>query len=110
MTRETPGRRELTLDEYDVGVRSRDIAVLPRALTLIESNLARHQRQAEALITRLLPFTGQAMRVGITGAPGVGKSTFIEAVGLHLVRGGPPRGGARRRSLQRHQRRQYPRR
>ncbi len=85
MTRDNPHRRELTLEEYDFGVRARDIAVLPRALTLVESNLSRHQRQAEALITRLLPFTGQAMRVGITGAPGVGKSTFIEAVGLHLV-------------------------
>ena len=43
---------------------------------------------AEELLTRLLPFTGTAIRVGITGAPGVGKSTFIEALGLHLVRGG----------------------
>lgn len=88
MTRDIPRRRELTLDEYYDGVRARDITVLPRALTLIESNHQRHQLQAEALLTRLLPHTGQAIRVGITGVPGVGKSTFIEAVGLHLVREG----------------------
>src|SRR5262249_19341160 len=48
----------------------------------------RHQPLAEALLTRLLPHTGRAVRVGITGVPGVGKSTFIEALGLHLVRRG----------------------
>jgi len=88
MTSDIPRRRELTLDEYYAGVRNRDVAVLARAVTLIESNNADHQLQAEALLTRLLPHTGQAVRVGITGAPGVGKSTFIEAVGLHLVRNG----------------------
>jgi LAO/AO transport system kinase len=88
MTDNTPRRRELTLDEYYAGVRACDITILPRALTLIESNHAAHRRQAEALLTKLLPYTGQAIRVGITGAPGVGKSTFIEALGLHLVRMG----------------------
>jgi LAO/AO transport system kinase len=83
-----PRRRELTLDEYGAGVRAGDVAVLARALTLIESNSPRHQPVAEALLTRLLPHTGAALRVGITGVPGVGKSTFIEALGLHLVRRG----------------------
>src|SRR5262249_40045333 len=80
--------RELTLDDYDAGVRAGNLAVLARALTLIESSSPRHQPLAEALLTRLLPHTGQAIRVGITGVPGVGKSTFIEALGLHLVRRG----------------------
>lgn len=88
MTRDIPRRRDLTLDEFCAGVRECDITILPRALTLIESNNPVHQQQAELLLTRLLPHTGHAIRVGITGAPGVGKSTFIEAVGLQLVRAG----------------------
>jgi len=88
MTHDIPRRRQLTLDEYYEGVRNCDITVFPRALTLIESNNAAHQLQAEALLTRLLPHTGKAIRVGITGAPGVGKSTFIEALGLHLTKTG----------------------
>ncbi|HKB41740.1 MAG TPA: methylmalonyl Co-A mutase-associated GTPase MeaB [Gemmataceae bacterium] len=81
-----PRRRELTVDAYFAGVRAGDVAILARALTLIESSSPRHQPLAEELLTRLLPHTGQSVRVGITGAPGVGKSTFIEALGLHLVR------------------------
>jgi LAO/AO transport system kinase len=83
-----PRRRELTPDEYFAGVRGGDVAVLARALTLIESSSPRHQPTAEALLTRLLPHTGAAVRVGITGVPGVGKSTFIDALGLLLVRRG----------------------
>lgn len=85
MKRDIPRRRELTVDDYYAGVLARDIAVLPRALTLIESNNPQHELLAEELLTRLLPKTGQSIRAGITGAPGVGKSTFIEAVGMHLV-------------------------
>jgi LAO/AO transport system kinase len=69
-------------------VRAGDVAVLARALTLIESSSPRHQPLAEDLLTRLLPHTGRSIRVGITGAPGVGKSTYIEALGLHLVHRG----------------------
>ncbi|MCA9119429.1 MAG: methylmalonyl Co-A mutase-associated GTPase MeaB [Planctomycetales bacterium] len=88
MMRNLPRRRELTVEEFCAGVRACDITILPRALTLIESNNPIHQRQAETLLTKLLPYTGQAIRVGITGTPGAGKSTFIEAVGMHLVRKG----------------------
>ncbi len=78
-------RRELTVDEYCAGVRAGNVAVLARTLTLIESSSARHQELAEAVLTQLLPFTGRSIRVGITGSPGVGKSTFIDALGLLLV-------------------------
>jgi LAO/AO transport system kinase len=84
----SPKRRELTVGDYVAGVRAGDVAVLARALTLIESSNPRHHQTAEGLLTRLLPYTGQSVRAGITGAPGAGKSTFIEALGLHLVRGG----------------------
>lgn len=81
-----PRRRELTVDEYFQGVRQGRLAVLARALTLVESSSPRHQALAEELLTRLLPYTGQALRLGITGTPGAGKSTFIEALGMHLIR------------------------
>ncbi|MBV9330259.1 MAG: methylmalonyl Co-A mutase-associated GTPase MeaB [Alphaproteobacteria bacterium] len=57
---------------------------LARAITLIESTRPRDEREAEALLTRLLPKTGTSIRIGITGPPGVGKSTFIEALGTRL--------------------------
>ena len=58
---------------------------LARAITLIESRRADHRRRAEALLERLLPHSGESVRLGITGVPGVGKSTFIERLGLHLI-------------------------
>ncbi|MCA9100081.1 MAG: methylmalonyl Co-A mutase-associated GTPase MeaB [Pirellulales bacterium] len=88
MKRKSGRRPALSLDDYYVGVRARDMAIFPRALTLIESNHPDHQQLAEALLTRVLPDTGQAIRIGITGPPGVGKSTTIESLGLHLVRNG----------------------
>ncbi len=66
-------------------VASGDRRALARAITLIESTRADHRAQAEALVGRLLPRAGGAVRIGISGAPGVGKSTFIEAFGLYLV-------------------------
>jgi LAO/AO transport system kinase len=62
-----------------------DRRALARAITLVESTREDDRRQSEALLERLLPSTGGAMRIGISGAPGVGKSTFIEAFGLYLV-------------------------
>ena len=58
---------------------------LAKAITLLESTRADHRVQADALLDELLPHTGRALRVGLSGVPGVGKSTFIEALGLHLV-------------------------
>jgi len=63
-------------------------AALAKAITLVESRRADHQAEARALLTALMPHTGKADRVGITGVPGVGKSTTIEALGLHLTRQG----------------------
>jgi LAO/AO transport system kinase len=62
-----------------------DRRALARAITLIESRRPDHQEQAERLLARLLPQTGQAIRLGISGTPGAGKSTFIEAFGRHLI-------------------------
>lgn len=66
----------------DAAVQRRAIA---KAITLLESTRADHRAQADALLTALLPHTGQAFRLGISGVPGVGKSTFIEVLGLHLI-------------------------
>lgn len=66
-------------------VRSGDRRALARAITLIESTRADHRTTAEALLAALLPHTGNSVRLGISGVPGVGKSTFIEAFGLHVI-------------------------
>ena len=70
------------------GVVSGERRALGRAITLIESRKPEHQQQADELLSRLLPRSGKAIRLGITGPPGAGKSTFIEAFGLHLVAAG----------------------
>ncbi|MDO8980200.1 MAG: methylmalonyl Co-A mutase-associated GTPase MeaB [Afipia sp.] len=66
-------------------IRSGDRAALARAITLIESRRADHQAHARELVQALLPLTGKAVRVGITGSPGVGKSTTIDALGMALI-------------------------
>jgi LAO/AO transport system kinase len=62
-----------------------DRRALARAITLVESTRGDHREEAEALLAEVLPHTGAAIRIGISGAPGAGKSTFIEALGLHVV-------------------------
>ena len=66
-------------------IRDGDRATLARAITLIESKRADHRKSAQRLVQDLLPHTGKAIRVGITGAPGVGKSTTIDTLGTHLT-------------------------
>jgi LAO/AO transport system kinase len=78
-------RPDLSLDAFVGGVRRGDRAVLSRAITLIESRKPGHRQLAETLLQTLLPFAGNADRIGITGVPGVGKSTFIEALGTRLT-------------------------
>ncbi len=73
---------------YIDGVRSGDRRMLAKTITLIESRLPVHQDLTQAVVEGLLPYTGESIRLGITGVPGVGKSTFIESLGLHLVNQG----------------------
>jgi LAO/AO transport system kinase len=70
------------------GVLSSDRAAVARAITLVESRRADHREQAQQLLVELLPHTGKAQRVGITGLPGVGKSTFIDTLGVNLIADG----------------------
>jgi LAO/AO transport system kinase len=67
------------------GVRRADRRILAKAITLAESTRADHQALAREVMAALLPHTGNALRMGITGVPGVGKSTLIEALGMHLI-------------------------
>ncbi len=81
--------RRLSLDGYADGVRAGDRTILAQAITLIESRTRRRRRFGRgAAEGRLLPATGSATRVGITGVPGVGKSTFIDELGMRLVAAG----------------------
>lgn len=81
-------RRALTVEEYVAGVLASDRGMLARAITLIESSSPLHEVQAQQVLQKLLGHTGKARRVGITGVPGVGKSTFIESFGCYLVEQG----------------------
>lgn len=79
-------RPERSLDEYVRGIISGNRVVLSQAITLVESNLPKHQELAQQIIEKCLPHAGHSIRVGITGTPGVGKSTFVEAFGLHIIK------------------------
>ena len=77
--------KQITPDDYIAGVLSGDLALLARAITLVESRHPRHRETADAVLNALLSHAGKAIRVGITGVPGVGKSSFIEALGRQLT-------------------------
>jgi LAO/AO transport system kinase len=77
-----------TVDALAKAVRDGDRAALPRAITLLESTRDDHRGQAQHLLLELTPDSGNAHRVGITGVPGVGKSTAIDALGMHLIEQG----------------------
>lgn len=78
----------LHIDEYKNGILGGDRVILAKAITLIESALPEDQQIAGEVLDAVMPETGNSLRVGITGAPGVGKSTFIEAFGIMLVESG----------------------
>lgn len=79
---------EPTIDQYVDGVLSNNRTLLAKTITLIESNSQKHFDTANEIIKNLLPHSGNSIRVGISGVPGAGKSTFIEALGLHLISSG----------------------
>ena len=86
--KKVPLRKKLTVEEYIDGVAKGDRVVLSKAITLIESNAPRDFEKAQRVLQGLLPRTGGALRIGITGVPGAGKSTFIEAFGQLLCNQG----------------------
>lgn len=77
-------RKKLTVDDYVQGVLSGDRTILGRAITLVESNSPAHHEQAQEMLKKLMPHTSNSIRIGVSGLPGAGKSTFIEAFGNYL--------------------------
>jgi LAO/AO transport system kinase len=73
--------RKLSVSDYIQGIREGNISLLSQAITLVESNKPEHQKVAQEIIVNCLPYAGNSIRVGITGVPGAGKSTFIESLG-----------------------------
>lgn len=86
--RRVPLRKKMSVEEYVEGVKKGDRMILAKAITLIESNASRDFDKAQRVLQALLPRTGHSLRIGITGVPGAGKSTFIEAFGQLLCRQG----------------------
>jgi LAO/AO transport system kinase len=87
-SRSEPARSAPDLKALMRGIRAGERAVVARAITLIESKRSDHQKAARELVQNLLPDTGKGVRVGITGMPGVGKSTTIDALGTYLTEQG----------------------
>jgi len=75
----------MKIQDYIDGVLAKNRRIVAKTITLIESSLPAHQEMAKAIVDALLPYAGKAVRIGITGVPGVGKSTYIESFGLQLV-------------------------
>ena len=81
-------KRQLSIADYVDGILHGNITILGQAVTLVESNLPEDQAIAQKVIEQCLPYSGNSIRLGITGVPGAGKSTFIEALGTELCRQG----------------------
>ncbi|MHC1702428.1 MAG: methylmalonyl Co-A mutase-associated GTPase MeaB [Tenuifilaceae bacterium] len=81
-------RKLLSIDEYVDGILKHKITILSQAITLIESSLPTHHQIGQQIIERCLPYSGKSIRIGITGVPGVGKSSFIEALGSTITGSG----------------------
>ena len=84
----TTKRSQYSASEFVEGILSGNISLLSQAVTLVESSLSSHQVIAQEVIEKCLPHAGNSIRLGITGVPGAGKSTFIEALGMNLVNAG----------------------
>jgi LAO/AO transport system kinase len=81
-------RKKYSVDDYVNGILNGDRGILSQAITLIESSKFEHQKIAQEIIEKCLPYSGKSVRIGITGVPGAGKSTFIEAFGKHVTNNG----------------------
>lgn len=81
-------RKSYTTSEYVEGILKGDTTLLSQAVTLVESSLHEHQLLAQEIIEKCLPHAGKSVRIGITGVPGAGKSTSIDAFGMHLINQG----------------------
>jgi LAO/AO transport system kinase len=81
-------RRRLSVNDYVQGVFSRNRTIIAQTITLVESNNPTHMEMAQEVLKQLLPYTGNSIRIGITGVPGAGKSTLIEALGTMLCEQG----------------------
>lgn len=79
-------RKEYSADEYVEGILKGNISILSQAVTLIESSRIDHQILAQEIIEKCLPYSGNSVRIGITGVPGAGKSTSIDVFGTHLIK------------------------
>jgi LAO/AO transport system kinase len=75
----------LSVNDYVEGIVGGNRMILGRAITMVESLLPAHRELSQAIVERCLPHSGRSVRVGITGVPGAGKSTFIEAIGSYLT-------------------------
>lgn len=78
-------RRSLSVDEMVEGILRGDITILSQAVTLIESVNPEHQKKAQEVIEKCLPYSGKSVRIGISGVPGAGKSTSIDEFGIHVL-------------------------
>jgi len=78
-------RKKYSADEFVSGILSGNRTILSQAITLVESSLPEHYETAQSIIEKCLPFSSKSVRIGITGVPGAGKSTFIETFGLHIA-------------------------
>ncbi len=78
-------KKQLSVDDYVKGILEGNRTILSKAVTLVESNKPAHQELAQEIILRCLPHSGNSIRIGITGVPGVGKSTFIESSGKYIT-------------------------
>ena len=83
-----PPLKEISVKDYSEAIKSGNITLLSKAITMTESNLTSHQKKADEIMEACLSASGNSIRIGITGIPGVGKSTFIESFGMHILEQG----------------------
>jgi len=81
-------KNTFNINQFTEGILSSNISYVSKAITLVESTKAEHQEQAQQIINAIIRHSGRSFRLGITGVPGVGKSTFIESFGLEVIRRG----------------------